>query len=81
MAAVDNDSRNMVRFNMSHLCLRWDARNGVNSIYRGRLDNLTFNQVVRGSNPRTLTEKKAHTVTGVCLFFLLLALLNESTER
>ena len=81
MAAVDNDSRNMVRFNMSHLCLRWDLRNGVNSIYRGRLDNLTFNQVVRGSNPRTLTEKKAHTVTGVCLFFLLLALLNESTER
>ena len=69
MAAVDNDTRNMVRFNMSHLCLRWDLRNGANSIHRGRLDNLTFNQVVRGSNPRTLTEKKAHTVTGVCLFF------------
>ena len=81
MAAVDNDTRNMVRFNMSHLCLRWDLRNGANSINRGRLDNLTFNQVVRGSNPRTLTEKKAHTVTGVCLFFLLLALLNESAER
>ena len=55
MAAVDNDTRNMVRFNMSHLCLRWDLRNGANSIHRGRLDNLTFNQVVRGSNPRTLT--------------------------
>ena len=55
MAAVDNDTRNMVRFNMSHLCLRWDPGNGVNSIHRGRLDNLTFNQVVRGSNPRTLT--------------------------
>ena len=54
MAAVDNDTRNMVRFNMSHLCLRWDLRNGANSINRGRLDNLTFNQVVRGSNPRTL---------------------------
>ena len=45
------------------------------------VEHLTFNQVVRGSNPRTLTEKKAHTVTGVCLFFLLLALLNESAER
>ena len=56
MAAVDNGNRNMVRFNMSHLCLRWDLRNGANSMHRGRLDNLTFNQVVRGSNPRTLTR-------------------------
>ena len=36
------------------------------------MDNLTFNQVVRGSNPRTLRRRDIGTqiLKGMCVFFL-----------
>ena len=49
--------------------------NPTSPVYYGRVaqvvEHLTFNQVVRGSNPRTLTEWNPHKPKGLWGFFAL----------